>query len=88
MGIREDVYYEGGPHIGDLIINVLLAFTIICLPLTVAAITGRSGFGIALPTAAFQLPGAGWGEIAPTSFIPKFVKLLQCPEVLGFGEIW
>ncbi len=38
MGIREDVYYEGGPHIGDLIINVLLGFTIICIPLTVGAI--------------------------------------------------
>ena len=39
MGIREDVYYEGGPHIGDLIFNGLLAFTVICIPLTVAAIT-------------------------------------------------
>lgn len=38
MGIREEIYYEGGPHRGDLIINVLLGFTVICLPLTVAAI--------------------------------------------------
>ncbi|NCJ06190.1 PH domain-containing protein [Synechococcales cyanobacterium C] len=38
MGIREEVYYEGGPHIGDLILNVLLAFTVICIPLTVGAI--------------------------------------------------
>jgi len=38
MGIKEEVYYEGGPHVGDLIFNVLLAFTVICLPLTVGAI--------------------------------------------------
>ncbi|NET50826.1 MAG: PH domain-containing protein, partial [Merismopedia sp. SIO2A8] len=28
MGIREEVFYEGGPHIGDLIINILLGFTV------------------------------------------------------------
>ena len=38
MGIREDVFFEGGPHKGDLIFNLLLGFTVICLPLTVAAI--------------------------------------------------
>lgn len=38
MGIREDVYYEGGPHIGDLLLNLLLGLTIIFLPLTVGAI--------------------------------------------------
>ncbi len=38
MGIREEVYYEGPPHWGDLILNVLLGFTVICLPLTVGAI--------------------------------------------------
>ena len=30
---------RGGPHVGDLVINLLLAFTIICIPLTVGAIT-------------------------------------------------
>ncbi|WP_448563066.1 PH domain-containing protein [Trichothermofontia sp.] len=38
MGIREDVFYDGGPHIGDLIIGILLAFTVICLPLTIGSI--------------------------------------------------
>ncbi len=38
MGIREEVFYDGGPHIGDLIIGILLAFTVICLPLTIGSI--------------------------------------------------
>lgn len=38
MGIKETPFYEGGPHIGDLILNVLLGFTVICLPLTVGAV--------------------------------------------------
>ncbi|MFM6308217.1 MAG: PH domain-containing protein, partial [Dolichospermum sp.] len=28
MGIREEVYYEGGPHIGDLILNLLIGLTV------------------------------------------------------------
>ena len=30
---------RAAPHVGDLVINLLLAFTIICIPLTVGAIT-------------------------------------------------
>ncbi|MBE9042156.1 PH domain-containing protein, partial [Oscillatoriales cyanobacterium LEGE 11467] len=38
MGIREETFYEGGPHVGDLIIGILLGLTIIGLPVTVGAI--------------------------------------------------
>lgn len=38
MGVRENNPHEGGPHIGDLIANILLGFTVICLPLTVGAV--------------------------------------------------
>jgi hypothetical protein len=38
MAIQEDVYYEGGPHIGDLILSVILGVFIITLPLSIGAI--------------------------------------------------
>lgn len=38
MAIKEEVFYEGGPHKGDLIIGILLLFTVICIPLSVGAI--------------------------------------------------
>jgi len=38
MGIKEETYFEGGPHIGDLMISCLLGLTVICLPLTIGAI--------------------------------------------------
>lgn len=38
MDIRENTFYEGSPHIGDLSINILLRFAVICLPLTVGAV--------------------------------------------------
>ena len=36
--IQEDVLYEGGPARGDLIINILLGFTLIGLPFTIGAV--------------------------------------------------
>lgn len=38
MGIRETTYYEGPPHWGDLVLNILLGFTVICLPLTIGSV--------------------------------------------------
>lgn len=38
MGIKEDVYFEGGPHIGELILGLLLGLTVICLPITAGAV--------------------------------------------------
>jgi Bacterial PH domain len=38
MAIKEAVYYEGGPHQGDLILGILLIFTVVCIPISVGAI--------------------------------------------------
>lgn len=38
MGIREEVFFEGKPHIGDLILNIILGVFIVTLPLTVGAL--------------------------------------------------
>jgi hypothetical protein len=49
MGIREEVYFEGGPHIGDLITNIFIGLTVVGLPLTVghcgcATVSAIAGF--------------------------------------------
>jgi nitrogen fixation protein len=38
MAIKEDVYFEGGPHVGELIFGLLLGLTVICLPITAGAV--------------------------------------------------
>lgn len=40
---NEELYFESGPHLGDLGVNVAAAITLIWLPLTIAAI-GRAAF--------------------------------------------
>lgn len=39
----ETLYYEGGPHAGDLVTNLALGTTLVWLPLTAASI-GRAAF--------------------------------------------
>ncbi len=37
MAVQEDIFYEGGPAMGDLIFHLVLGLTVICLPLAVGA---------------------------------------------------
>ena len=37
MAVQEDIFYEGGPAMGDLIFHLALGLTVICLPLAVGA---------------------------------------------------
>ncbi|ERN42389.1 hypothetical protein KR51_00009100 [Rubidibacter lacunae KORDI 51-2] len=60
MGIRETTFFEGGPHIGDLIINILLGFTVICLPLTVGAIVRAIWLRYRITDRRISVTG-GWG---------------------------
>ncbi len=59
MAISEDVYYEGGPHVGDLIFNIALAFTIICIPLTVGAIVRSLWLRYRITSRRISITG-GW----------------------------
>ncbi len=38
MAVKEEVYYEGGPHIGDLITGLVLSFFLVTIPLTIGSI--------------------------------------------------
>jgi hypothetical protein len=75
MGIREDVYYEGGPHIGDLILNALLALTVVCIPLTVGAITRALWLRYRITSRRISVTGAGWGALALTLSITRLSPL-------------
>lgn len=35
---KEEVFFDGGPHYGDLAVNILFGFTLVWLPLTLAAV--------------------------------------------------
>lgn len=83
MGIREDVYYEGGPHIGDLIINVLLGFTVICLPLTVGAIIRALWLRYRITNRRISVTGGWLGRSRTDIIYSEITKVVTVPRGIG-----
>jgi hypothetical protein len=83
MGIKEEVYYEGGPHIGDLIINLLLGFTIIALPLTIGAIVRALWLRYRITDRRISVTGGWMGRDRTDLIYPEIVKVVTVPRGLG-----
>jgi hypothetical protein len=88
MGIKEDVYYEGGPHIGDLLFNILLAFTVICIPLTVGAIVRALWLRYRITDRRISVTG-GWRGGDRTDIIySEIIKIVKVPRGIGlWGDL-
>lgn len=88
MGIKENVYYEGGPHIGDLIINILLAFTVICLPLTVGAIVRAIWLRYRVTDRRISVTGGWMGRDRTDIIYVEIVKIICVPRGIGlWGDL-
>ncbi len=83
MGIREEVLYEGGPHIGDLIINLLLGTTVICLPLTVGAIARALWLRYRITNRRVSITGGWMGRDRTDVIYTEIVKVQKVPRGLG-----
>ncbi|NET49771.1 MAG: PH domain-containing protein [Merismopedia sp. SIO2A8] len=83
MGIREEVYYEGGPHRGDLIINILLGLTIVCLPLTVGAIVRAVWLRYRITNRRISVTGGWMGRDRSDLIYREVSKIVTVPRGLG-----
>ncbi len=83
MGIREDVFYEGGPHIGDLIVGLLLGLTVICLPLTVGAIVRALWLRYRITNRRISVTGGWMGRDRSDIIYSEIAKIVTVPR--GFG---
>ena len=83
MAIKEDVYYEGGPHIGDLIFNILLGFTIICIPLTVGAIVRALWLRYRITDKRVSITGGWMGRDRTDLIYSEIAKIVTVPRGLG-----
>ncbi|MGB7375825.1 MAG: PH domain-containing protein [Rivularia sp. (in: cyanobacteria)] len=83
MGIREEVYYEGGPHIGDLIIGILIGLTIVGIPLAVGAIVRALWLRYRISDRRISVTG-GWRGGDRTDIIySEVVKIASVPRGVG-----
>ncbi|NEQ43737.1 MAG: PH domain-containing protein [Leptolyngbya sp. SIOISBB] len=85
MGIKEEVFYEGGPHIGDLIINGLLAFTLVCIPLTIGAIVRALWLRYRITNRRISITGGWMGRTRSDIIYSEVKKVVTVPR--GFG-LW
>lgn len=84
MGIREEVYFEGAPHVGDLIINVLIGLTLIGLPLAVGAIVRALWLRYRITNRRITVTGGWMGRDRTDIIYSEIVKIVKVPRGLGF----
>ena len=85
MGIKEDVYYEGGPHIGDLIISVLIGLSVVGLPLTVGAIVRALWVRYRITDRRVTVTGGWRGRDRTDVIYSEIVKVVKVARGIG---IW
>ncbi|MCM1984789.1 PH domain-containing protein [Lyngbya confervoides] len=83
MGIKEEVYFEGPPHWGDLIVNILLGFTVICLPLTVGAIVRALWLRYRITNRRVTITGGWLGRDRSDVIYSEIVKIVTVPRGIG-----
>ena len=88
MGIKETTYFEGGPHIGDLIINILLGFTIICLPLTIGSIVRALWLRYRITDRRISVTGGWMGRDRTDIIYAEVINIKKIPRGIGlWGDI-
>jgi nitrogen fixation protein len=83
MGIREDVFYEGGPAPGDLIINLLLGLTVVGIPLAVGAIVRALWLRYRITSRRVSITSGWMGRDRTDVIYSDIVKIVTVPR--GFG---
>ncbi|KOR37775.1 MULTISPECIES: PH domain-containing protein [Planktothricoides] len=85
MGIKEELYFEGRPHIGDLIVNILFGLTIVGLPLTIGAIVRALWLRYRITNRRVTVIGGWMGRDRSDVVYSEISKIVIVPR--GFG-IW
>lgn len=83
MAIKEEVYYEGGPHRGDLIVNCLLALTIVCIPITVGAIIRALWVRYRITSRRISVTGGWMGRNRTDLIYSEITRIATVPRGLG-----
>ncbi len=86
--IKEDIYFEGGPHVGDLIFNIVLGFTVICLPLTVGAIVRALWLRYRVTDRRVTVTGGWRGQSRTDIVYSEIARIIYVPRGIGlWGDL-
>ena len=83
MGIREEVYYEGGPNLGDLILNLLIGLTVVGIPLAVGAIVRSIWLRFRITDRRICVTGGWMGRDRYDVIYSEVVKIVKVPRAIS-----
>ncbi|PZV14738.1 MAG: ribonuclease P [Pseudanabaena sp.] len=84
MAVNEEVYYEGAPHIGDLIISLLMSVFVITIPFGIAAISRALWVRYRITSRRITVTGGWRGQTRTDIVYAEIAKIVTVPR--GFGS--
>lgn len=88
MAIQEEVFYEGGPHIGDLIIGVILSLFVITIPLTIGSIVRALWVRYRISNRRISVTGGWLGRDRLDVVYAEIAKVVIVPRGWGsWGDV-
>jgi hypothetical protein len=84
MGIKEETFYEGGPHIGDLIFNSVLAIFVVFIPLTIGSIVRAIWLRYKITDRRVSVTGGWMGKDRTDIVYSEITDAQVIPRGLGF----
>ncbi len=83
MAVNEEVYFEGKPHIGDLIIGLLLSVFVITIPLTIGSIVRALWIRYRITNRRITVTGGWLGRSRTDVAYSEIAKVVIVPRGLG-----
>ena len=84
MGIKEETFYEGGPHIGDLIFHLFLSIFIVFIPLAVGSAVRAIWLRYKITDRRISVIGGWMGKDRTDLVYSEITDALTIPRGLGF----
>ena len=86
--INEDIFYEGGPASGDLIINLMAGITLIGLPFTFGALVRAFWVRYKITTRRISVTGGWFGRDKTQIVYSQISEIRAIPRGLGsYGDM-
>jgi Bacterial PH domain len=84
MGIKEETFYEGGPHVGDLIFHLVLMPLIVFIPLGIGAIVRAIWLRYKITDRRISVIGGWMGKDRTDLVYSEIVDAITVPRGLGY----
>ncbi len=83
MAIEEEVFYEGAPHIGELIFALFLSVFVITIPITIPAVVRAIWVRYRISDRRITVTGGWFGRDRVDVVYSEIAKIVTVPRGLG-----